>query len=99
MPTLAELNAQQAALTLALAEHELPLHEEASELLAELVQSDAVSRLTEIVAELPDSGAKNALANVQAAIGAASGLISMHLPRLRQLAGVEQPTPPGMPPI
>lgn len=90
MPTLDELNAQQAALTRALAEHELPRHQEAATILADLVASVPVARLAEIVAELPESGAKSALANVQAAISAASGLISMHLPRLQELAN-----PPG----
>ena len=106
MPTLAELNAQQAALTKALAEHELPLHEEAAELLTELVASDAVTRLAAIVADMPDSGAKNSLANVRAAISAASGLISMHLPLLRELAtgtsasaSTMTPTPGYMPPM
>lgn len=88
MPTLAELTAQQAELTKQMAKAELPMHEEAAEALADLAQSDLVVRLAEIAAELPASGAKNAIANVQAAINAASGLISMHLPQLRQLADV-----------
>jgi len=86
MPTLAELNAQQAALTLALAEHELPRHEEASEILAELGAHSLVTRLTALAGELPDSGAKGALGNIEAAITAAAGLINAHLPRLRELA-------------
>lgn len=93
MPTLAELTAQQAELTKQMAKAELPMHEEATEVLALLVESDLVKRLAEIAAELPASGAKNALANVSAAISAASGLISMHLPQLRQLAGVTPATP------
>lgn len=88
MPTLAELTAQQAELTKQMAKAELPMHEEAAEALAELAQSDIVVRLAAIAAELPASGAKNALANVSAAINAASGLISMHLPKLRELAEV-----------
>lgn len=88
MPTLAELTAQQAELTKQMAKAELPMHEEAAEALSDLAKSDVVARLAEIAAELPASGAKNALANVSAAINAASGLISMHLPKLRELAGV-----------
>lgn len=86
MPTLEELKTQQAALTKALAEHELPLHEEAAEILAELAASSAVGRLAEIAANLPDSGAKSAIGNVQNAISAAAAMINMHLPRLRELA-------------
>lgn len=97
MPTLTELMAQQAELTKAMAKAELPMHEEAAEALAELAQSDIVIRLAEIAAELPSSGAKSALANVSAAINAASGLISMHLPHLRELAD-ETPAPVFPPP-
>lgn len=97
MPTLAELTAQQAELTKQMAKAELPMHEEATELLAELQQSELVARLAEIEAELPASGAKNALANVSAAINAASGLISVHLPQLRGLAGETLAQPTQMP--
>lgn len=96
MPTLAELSAQQAALTKALAAHELPLFEAAAEALTDLVQSDGVQRIVEIAGQLPDSGAKNAIANVHASMSAAVNLITMHLPRLRELAGAASPlTQPG----
>jgi hypothetical protein len=92
MATLDELKAQQAALTRALALHELPLLEQAQANLAELAQSQAVAALGEIGANLPDSGIKSAVDNVRAAIDATAALIAANLPRVRELAA-----PPAQP--
>lgn len=86
MPTLAELNAQQAALTKAIAQHELPLQEEAATLLEELLQSETVTTLLAMADELPDGGIKSAVTNVNASIAAALTLINLNLPNLRTLA-------------
>lgn len=96
MPTLAELNEQHAALMKAMAEHELPLFEKAQEALSALASAYSATGLAEIVAELPDSAAKNALANVGAAINAAHGQVSLGLPNIRDRLGVK-PTPTPIP--
>jgi hypothetical protein len=86
MATLEELKAQQAALTKALAQHELPLLEQAQAALVDLTQSPAVAALVTIGGNLPDSAIKSAVDNVRAAIDSTAALIAANLPRVRELA-------------
>lgn len=62
--TLAELQAQRAALDIAMAQHELPLVNEAVALLRTPEVVAMHKRLFEIHSELPDGGARTEIGNV-----------------------------------
>ncbi len=84
-PTLEDLIAMQLQVQQGYAKIEHPRLVEAEKLLAELLTSPEIGRVRELVAELPDSGVKNALANVNMAISSTHAMVSMELPRLQAM--------------
>lgn len=92
-PTIEQLQAMQLQVRQGYAQLEHPRFVAAKALLDGLVEAENVAQLTQLAAELPESGAKTALANVAGAIQAARNLLIHEIPRVEAVL----PAPPAPP--
>lgn len=88
MPTLQELMAQQAALSVQIAEHERPLVQEAQDMLTAAPVGELAASLAEIREQLPEGQAKIHIGNVLTVLTAVPQVLAQELARLNAATGV-----------